>query len=366
MHFRVSKAAISTALTQLARIVERRNTIPILSNVAMIAEKGVLTLKATDLDIEAVTSIGIDSITDGALTVAAVLAADVVRKMNGDTIEFVASEREVTVKAGRSKFSLQSLPLDDMPTLLVGSFTNTFDIERSKLKAALSKVSFAMSTEETRYYLCGVYMHIRGTGELTFVATDGHRLAKYMMNAPDGAEGMPGIILPRKTVAELSKMLDGEGTVTVSVSTSKIRFDFGTSSLTSKLIDGVFPDYDRVIPAKQGTTVMGVETKSLTGAVDRVATISSERGRGVKFTLTSGSLHLLTQNPDSGCAEDEVAIDYDRDEMSIGFNAKYVNELLSHVGGSTTLFFLSDSASPAIIEAQGDESTTFVLMPMRI
>src|SRR6267154_1424015 len=289
MKVTVERAALLKSLGHVHRVVERRNTIPILANVLIKAEKAKLAFKATDLDVEVTETIAAEVAPGGAATVPAHMFHDIVRKLpEGAQIVLEASgDRAVlAVRAGRSRFTLQTLPESDFPDLAAGEMTHTFKLPAADLKRLIDKTQFAISTEETRYYLNGIYLHVAGSGEaqkLRAVATDGHRLAQVEFDAPKGAEGMPGIIVPRKTVGEVQRLIEDPAVeVAIELSQTKIRFSIGDVVLTSKLIDGTFPDYGRVIPAGNDKTLI-VEKGDFEAAVDRVSTVSSERGRAVKL-----------------------------------------------------------------------------------
>jgi DNA polymerase-3 subunit beta len=244
-------------------------------------------------------------------------------------------------------------------------FTHNFDLAAKDLARLIDKTRFAISTEETRYYLNGIYMH-DNNGALRCVATDGHRLALAEMDLPSGASGLPGTIIPRKTVAEVRRLIDGaDGAVHVSVSEAKIRFKVGSAVLTSKLIDGTFPDYERVIP-KGNTKELTIDNKIFAGAVDRVATISAEKSRSVKLSLTQDNLALAVNNPESGQANEDLPVDYSADALEIGFNAKYLLDVTTQIEGRDATFFLDSPASPALVKDSEDENALFVLMPLRV
>lgn len=383
MKVTVERAQLVKSLTHVHRVVERRNTIPILSNVLLRAEGGELKLKATDLDIEISESIPAVVEQPGATTVPAHTIHDIVRKLpDGAQVELSTRSDGATldIRSGRSKFSLQMLPESDFPDLTAGTFTHSFKLAAADLKRLVDRTWFAISTEETRYYLNGIYFHtIENEGELKFraVATDGHRLARAEIVAPHGAEEMPGIIVPRKTVGEIQKLTDGpDAKVTVELSDSKIRLTFAEEPkegeaapigivLTSKLIDGTFPDYGRVIP--QGNDkLMRVDRGEFATAVDRVSTISSERGRAVKLTMGEGRLVLSVTNPDSGSATEELPIEYDQETLDIGFNSRYLLDIASQLETENALFRFSDPGSPTLISDDGSSSALYVLMPMRV
>ncbi|MBC8036318.1 MAG: DNA polymerase III subunit beta, partial [Rhizobiales bacterium] len=325
MRVTIERSAFLKALNHVQSVVERRNTIPILSNVLVQAAGGQLKLTATDLDIEIVESVAAEVARDGATTVPAHMLYDIVRKLpDGAQLELEQGpdQGRISISSGRSRFALQALPPEDFPDLAAGELSNRFAIPAGELKGLIEKTRFAISTEETRYYLNGIYLHEVASGSLLrAVATDGHRLAQAQIARPDGAKGMPGIIVPRKTVLELVKLIEGlDGEVEVALSSSKIRFAAGNLVLTSKLIDGTFPDYERVIP-RHNDKVLDVDTRIFSEAVDRVSTISMEKGRAVKLNISADKLVLTVNNPDSGSAEEEIAASYGADPIDIGFNA---------------------------------------------
>jgi DNA polymerase-3 subunit beta len=275
----------------------------------------------------------------------------------------------LTVEAGRSNFSLATLPKEDFPVMATSEYSSNFSAPAVVLRRLFDKSKFAISTEETRYYLNGVYMHISdsdGGKVLRCVATDGHRLARIDAELPSGAAEMPGVIVPRKTVGELRKLLDDdEAKIAVSVSETKIRFATPDITLTSKVIDGTFPDYTRVIP--QGNTrKLEVDAAEFAKAVDRVATVSSERSRAVKLTLAEDKLILSVNAPDSGAAEEELAVAYGDEHLEIGFNAKYLLEIANQVDRENAVFMFNSSGDPTLMREGNDTSAVYVVMPMRV
>lgn len=368
MQFTVNKTALARALQTVSRIVESRNTIPILSNILLSAEGKSLLLKATDLDLEASLTIEAEVHVAGDTTVGGRLFADIARKFAGDEVTFKATDGTASVSSGRSKFNLQTLPSSDFPDLTIGAFTHTFEMPSADLRRMLRRVSFAISTEETRYYLNGVYLHtIEDGGSLKFraVATDGHRLARIEVEAPDGSAGMPGIIVPRKTVGELDKFLESGETVIVSISENKVRFESGSAVMTSKNIDGNFPEYQRVIPAISNNKVFS-DKDSFAKAVDRVSTVSNGRGRAVKITFAGSVAKLHVNNPDMGDATEEVTIDYDAEPIETGFNAQYINDIMGNIEAKEVEIYLQDAGSPARFHPSGETDCLYVLMPMRV
>ncbi len=368
----VERAELLKSLGHVHRVVERRNTIPILANVLIRAEKSKLAFKATDLDLEVTETIAAEISPGGSTTVPAHMFYEIVRKLpEGAQIVLEGSgDRAVlAIRAGRSRFTLQTLPDSDFPDLAAGEMTHSFRLPGTDLKRLIDKTQFAISTEETRYYLNGIYLHTAGTAKaqtLRAVATDGHRLAQVDLDLPDGARGMPGIIIPRKTVSEVQRLIeDNEGEVSVELSQGKIRFALGNVVLTSKLIDGTFPDYARVIPLSNDKELV-VDKKEFEQAVDRVSTVSSERGRAVKLSLTSGRLMLSVTNPDSGSANEELEVEYASDPLDIGFNSRYLLDIAAQIEGETAVLKLADPGSPTLIQDKDSKGALYVLMPMRV
>ncbi|MQT13006.1 DNA polymerase III subunit beta [Segnochrobactrum spirostomi] len=372
MRATLERAHLLKSLSHVHRVVERRNTIPILSNVLLRAADGELRLKATDLDLEVTESVPAVVESAGATTVPAHILHDIVRKLPDGaevSLETGGDGSTLTVRSGRSRFSLQMLPESDFPDITTGGFTHSFALPAADLKRLIDRTQFAISTEETRYYLNGIYLHSVETPAGTMlraVATDGHRLAQAQRPAPPGAAGMPGVIVPRKTVGEIQRLIDDpNAAVGVELSDAKIRLTLGPVVLTSKLIDGTFPDYARVIP--QGNDKeLRVYRDDFATAVDRVSTISSERGRAVKLTIGDGRLVLAVNNPDSGSATEELAVEYTAEPLDIGFNAKYLLDIASQIESGEAVFRLADPGSPTLIQDGSDDSALFVLMPMRV
>lgn len=372
MRLVIERSELMRALGHVTSVVERRTTIPILSNVLLKAIGSSLELKATDLEREVVEAVNAEIEQPGAITVPAHMLNDIARKLpEGAEVEMVRDpERErLTIRAGQSRFALQTIAADDFPDLAAGEMAHTFEIASADLKSLIEKTRFAISTEETRYYLNGIYLHAAeraGQPTLRAVATDGHRLAQLDVDLPRGAEGMPGIIVPRKTVHELHRLIEAtEATITVSVSASKVRFEIGPITLTSKLIDGSFPDYQRVIPQSNDKS-MKVSNSQFMAAVDRVSTIASERGRAVKLAIAPEKLVLSVTNPDGGSATEELAVDYGANSFEIGFNARYLMDISGQLESDTLQFLLADSGSPTMVKDGGDDRALYVLMPMRV
>ena len=372
MKVTVERAELLKSLGHVHRVVERRNTIPILANVLIKADRGKLSMKATDLDLEVTETLAAETATAGSTTVPAHMFYDIVRKLPEGAqivIEGSGDRAVLSLRAGRSRFTLQTLPESDFPDLAAGEMTHSFKLAAADLKRLIDKTQFAISTEETRYYLNGIYLHTAGTAKaatLRAVATDGHRLAQVELPLPQGAAGMPGIIVPRKTVGEVQRLIEtGEGEVTIELSAGKIRFSIGDVVLTSKLIDGTFPDYARVIPANNDKSLI-VDKKDFEAAVDRVSTVSSERGRAVKLSITGGRLVLSVTNPDSGSATEELEVEYESDPIDIGFNSRYLLDIAAQIEGEVAVLKLADPGSPTLIQDKDSKGALYVLMPMRV
>jgi DNA polymerase-3 subunit beta len=373
MKINVERGAFLKALSHVQSVVERRNTIPILSNVMIDAAKGTVKLTATDLDIEIVESLPADVLRNGAATAPAHMLYDIVRKLpDGSQVQvelLPGDSGRLQVSAGTVRFELACLPKEDFPQMAAGALPHRFRLAAADLKRVIDKTRFAISTEETRFYLNGIYLHAAKDGKtpsLRAVATDGHRLARYELELPDGAGEIPGVIVPRKTVAELRRLLDdADGAIEIALSDTKIQFAFGGIDLTSKLIDGTFPDYQRVIPAGNDKA-LSLEAKEFGLAVDRVSTISADKTRAVKLVIGKDMVTLSVVNPESGTATEELGANYSASPIEIGFNAKYLLDVTSQIEGKQVRFLLSDAGSPTIIEDTDDNRTLYVLMPMRV
>jgi DNA polymerase-3 subunit beta len=363
----IERAVLLKSLGHVQSVVERRNTIPILSNVLMEArEDGSLRLMATDLDLQVDESVPADVSQPGATTVSAHTFFDIVRKLpEGSQVELTAAEGKMQVIAGRSRFNLSTLPRDDFPVIAEGDLPTRFELPAATLRQIIEKTRFAISSEETRYYLMGIFFHVVDD-QLRAAATDGHRLARVTIAKPDGADGMPDVIVPRKAVQELYRLLEElEGTVEISLSPTKIRFGLGSAILTSKLIDGTFPDYSRVIPTANDK-LLKLDPKSFSAGVDRVSTIASEKTRAVKISLDRDKVTLSVTSPENGLATEELAADYGADSIEIGFNAKYLLDILGEIDGDTVEVHLADAAAPTLLRENDKSNALYVLMPMRV
>ncbi len=371
----IERAKLLRCLSHVQSVVERRNTIPILSNVLIEAGgEGRVRITATDLDLQVVESLDAVSVESaGAITVSAHLLFDIARKLpDGSQVSLETADNRMVVKAGRSRFQLPTLPRDDFPTIVEGDLPTGFELPAKQLAELIDRTRFAISTEETRYYLNGIFLHVaeEDGAVLKAAATDGHRLARFTLPRPAGAEGMPDVIVPRKAVAELRKLLEEamDGNVEIDLSASKIRFTLGGEGgvvLTSKLIDGTFPDYSRVIPTGNDK-LLKVDPRSFFEGVDRVATIATEKTRAVKMGLEGDKLTLSVTSPDNGTAAEEVPASYSSDPLEIGFNANYLKDILGQIDGDTVELHLADAGAPTLIRQDEKSPALYVLMPMRV
>jgi DNA polymerase-3 subunit beta len=369
--FLIEQSRLNTAIATVAGAVERRNTIPILSNVLVTAAKGTITLVGTDLDLEIAVEAQATTIQEGSTTISAATLRDIARKLPaGAEIEFAMDKegQAATLKSGRSRFNLYCLPASDFPRISTGDFSHNFVMTGEAVVGLLEKVQFAISTEETRFYLNGIYFHTADDAgpKLRAVATDGHRLGRHQIDAVDGSEGMPGVIIPKKAVAQILSLADGvKEPVEISISDTKIRFGLPGVTFVSKLIDGTFPDYDRVIPRGNNKIAL-VDSKTLAQATDRVTTLSSERGRAVKFSIEPGQITLAVNNPDAGAAVDQIDANFEGEPIDVGFNARYVADVLSVLGAGEIRIAMEDNGSPTVFTSDKAVGFLAVLMPLRV
>ncbi len=374
MKFKADRATLLRALAHIQSVAEKRNTIPILANVLIAVRENRLSFTATDMEIAVLEEVSAAVSRNGATTAPAGTLYEIVRKLpEGAEVEFEhgGGDSQLALRAGRFATSLVVLPVDDFPSMTAGTLPHRFHVTALALRGLIDRTRFAISTEETRYYLNGIYLHVAesdGTPVLRAVATDGHRLARVEEPLPEGAASMPGVIVPRKTVNELRKLLDEEsGEVEVALSDTRVQFRVGTILLTSKLIDGTFPEYDRVIP-RDNDKVLRVGKQDFSAAVARVSAISSERARPVKLSLARDLLVLSATSPDQGTATEELESDrvkYEFGPLEIGFQARYLNDITDQIGGEVEFRF-ADGAAPTVVRDAADASALYVLMPMRV
>jgi DNA polymerase-3 subunit beta len=371
----IERATLLRCLSHVQSVVERRNTIPILSNVLIdAAAGGSVRVMATDLDLQVLETMTASSVDQpGAITVSAHLLFDIARKLpEGSQVSLTTNDNRFEVKAGRSNFKLPTLPRDDFPVIVEGDLPTSFELPARMLAELIDRTRFAISTEETRYYLNGIFLHVTDEDEplLKAAATDGHRLARFTVPRPEGAAGMPDVIVPRKAVGELRKLLEEalDGNVLIDLSASKIRFTLGGEGgvvLTSKLIDGTFPDYSRVIPTANDK-LLKVDPKLFFSGVDRVATIATEKTRAVKIGLDNDRVTLSVTSPDNGTAAEELAAEYRAEGLEIGFNANYLKDILGQIDSDLVELHLADAGAPTLIRENEKARALYVLMPMRV
>jgi len=372
MKFVIEKAILLKTLGHVQNIVERRNTVPVLANVKIEANADGISFKATDMDTEITEIVDAKILENGAITAPAHMMYDIVRKLSDSAeveIAYPDEKGQLSIASGRSKFSLSTIGIEDFPAISTEALPTNFVMKRDDLKDVIDRTQFAASTEETRYYLNGLYIHPKDEGEtkvLRIVATDGHRLACVETPLPEGAENMQGIILPRKTVGEIRKLLDDSkaDNVQIALSDSKVRFNLADVTLASKLIDGTYPDYERVIPTGNNK-ILELNVKDLSTAVDRVSVVA-ERTRAIKMIANNNHVIVTTSSPDLGSAIEEIEANYDSESLEIGYNFRYLLDILAELKGETARFSFNDSSSPSIIHDTSDSSAIYVLMPMRV
>jgi DNA polymerase III subunit beta len=373
MKLSIDRSDLLRSLSHVQNVVERRTTIPILSNVKLVADAERVSLMATDMDLSLVAHLeGPDVTRPGTTTVSAHTLFDIVRKLPDGSkvaIEQNGQAGEITVRAARSVFNLPTLPADEFPATGEEQLGVRFSLPATDLAKLIDKTRFAISTEETRYYLNGIHVHATKGGAASMlrgVATDGHRLARVEVALPKGAEQIPPIIVPRKTVHEVRKLIEGEqGEVEVSVSPTRIQFSLPRAVLVSRLIDGTFPEYERVIPAGN-EKIVALEAKEFAQAVDRVQTISTDKARAVKLSLAAGKVTVSAVSADAGRAIEEIDADYRGDPLEIGFNARYILDMMAEIDGAQVRFEMASAAAPTVVRDPEDASTLYVLMPMRV
>ena len=374
MKFSIDRSALLTALQHVHSVVERRNTIPILSNVLLEAKEDGVYLTATDMDIAVIEKIDLkksEVMQLGTITTSAQMLYDIVRKLPENvTVELLSEKNDrLGIKASSSSFALNCLSSEDFPSIAQEEFNYSLNIPASEMIRLIDKTSFAMSLEETRYYLNGIYLHAvkdSTVDKLRTVSTDGHRLSRVDMTMPESVKEIPGVIIPRKTIMEIRKLLeDHTDNINLSLSDNKIQISFSNVVLTSKLLDGTFPDYSRVIPEQNDKTIT-ISNQLLSEAVDRVSTVSTDKTRAIKININKGNLVVSATNPDKGSASESLEVKYDGEEVEIGFNSKYVLDVARQIKGKDIIIKLSDSVSPTLVYDKDDEDVLFVLMPMRV
>lgn len=372
MQFEIGKSSLLKILSNVNGAVERKNTIPILLNVKIEARAGKLNFTTTDMDIViTATTSEATIIEEGATTIPAQLLYDIVRKIpEGVTINLQLQDNGnlAVIKYGKSKFTLPCLDPIEFPVLSEGEMTHNFIVSSTELARIIDKSKFAISNDETRYYLNGLFLHVtknnEGKFELRGVATDGHRLALSSFEHADFVEEIPGIIIPRKTVNEIRRIIDGEGSIKISLSKSKIQVKCSNATIISKLIDGQFPQYNQVIP-KHNDKIVEIDKKTIFDAIDRVATIANDKHRTIKLVLESGKILLQVSSSDGGFADEEIAIGFEGDKIEAGFNSRYLMEIISQINSDSISFKFNDNFSPVIVNSP-EMSGLYVIMPVRV
>ena len=375
MEFKINSTDLLKALSHIHGIVEVRHTLPILSNIILEAKDDKLILSSTNLDIYCSDKIKAEVLQSGEVSVSAVTFFEIIKRLPSGSevlMTMEEGENEIRLTCGRSKFNLSTLKTDDFPIISDSDLSTNFVLSADELIRIIDKTKFAVSNEETRYYLNGIFLHKAERNSIQFlraVATDGHRLAQYDIPLPQGAEDITGIIIPKKTIYELRKVLDdANGDVSVSLNENKIKFSFNDLKVVSKVIDGTFPDYTKVIPQKNDKNFK-TNNNDLKNAIDRVSAVAANeesKSKAIKFCIENNSLSLSVESQSKGSANEMIDVNYSGDKVDIGFNSKYIIDICNEVDGDEISISLSDSISPAIILDKTDENLFFVLMPMRI
>jgi DNA polymerase-3 subunit beta len=367
MHFTIQREALLKPLLLVAGVVERRQTLPVLSNVLLVVEGQQLSLTGTDLEVELVGRVNLDEAAEpGEITVPARKLMDICKSLPSDAlIDIRVDEQKLIVKAGRSRFTLSTLPANDFPSVEDGQGSLTFTLPQGKLRRLIERTSFAMAQQDVRYYLNGMLLEV-SANVLRAVATDGHRLAMCSMEAGIEHADKHQVIVPRKGILELARLLtEQDGTVSIVLGQHHIRATTGEFTFTSKLVDGKFPDYERVLP-RGGDKLVLADRQGLREAFSRTAILSNEKYRGSRLQLASGLLKMQANNPEQEEAEEEVAVDYNGGSLEIGFNVSYLLDVLAVMTTDQVRLILSDSNSSALVHEAGNDDSSYVVMPMRL
>ncbi|GAB3370476.1 DNA polymerase III subunit beta [Spongiibacter taiwanensis] len=369
MKFSISRDALIKPLNLVAGVVERRQTLPVLANVQIVVDGDQLSLTGTDLEVELIGRVNLDAAavaSPGEITVPAKKLVDICKALpDGAALDIQLDEQKLIIKSGRSRFQLSTLSAADFPSVEQGKGGQRFVIKQGDLKRLIEKTSFAMAQQDVRYYLNGMLFEV-ATGNLRVVATDGHRLAMATLPCDINVDNASQVIVPRKGVIELGRLLINEDQdAEIIVSNNHIRVVTSDFTFTSKLIDGKFPDYERVLPRSSTKEVLG-SRQELKQAFARTAILSNEKYRGIRIVLSSGSLQIIANNPEQEEAEEVVAVDYAGEGLEIGFNVSYLLDVLAAVSGETVKFSLSDANSSALIEESESQDCQYVVMPMRL
>ncbi len=367
MKFKISRDALIKPLNLVAGVVERRQTLPILANVLMVLDGDRLALTGTDLEVELVGRVQLPEAGEsGEVTVPARKFVDICKSLpEGSDITFSAEDGKVTVRSGRSRFTLSTLPAREFPNVEDSMGTHQFTVKQGQLKRLIDRTGFAMAQQDVRYYLNGMLWELKEQ-QLKVVATDGHRLALCTLPEKVDVNGDTQVILPRKGVLEMARLLlDDEGEIAIVIGSNHIRATTDEFTFTSKLVDGKFPDYQRVLPRNPNKIVMGSRLE-LRQAFTRTAILSNEKYRGVRLKLTDNSLDIVANNPEQEEAEEAVPVTYQGDELEIGFNVSYLLDVLAVLSGEQIKLSLSDPNSSALLEESDEGDSLYVVMPMRL
>jgi len=367
MHFTIQREALLKPLQLVAGVVERRQTLPVLSNVLLVVQGQQLSLTGTDLEVELVGRVQLEEPAEpGEITVPARKLMDICKSLPNDVlIDIKVDEQKLLIKAGRSRFSLSTLPANDFPTVEEGPGSLTCNLEQSKLRRLIERTSFAMAQQDVRYYLNGMLLEV-SRNTLRAVSTDGHRLALCSMSAPIEQDDRHQVIVPRKGILELARLLtDPEGMVSIVLGQHHIRATTGEFTFTSKLVDGKFPDYERVLPKGGDKLVVG-DRQALREAFSRTAILSNEKYRGIRLQLAAGQLKIQANNPEQEEAEEEISVDYEGSSLEIGFNVSYLLDVLGVMTTEQVRLILSDSNCSALLQEAGNDDSSYVVMPMRL
>ena len=371
MKFLISKQQIFKSLSHLQGIVDKKNSLPILSNILIEAEKNKILLSSTDMDISIVESLDCDVVEDGSTTINAQILYDIVRKLDDNSqVEIISNNGKIlTLRANGSRFSLSCLPKEDFPIIEQNNDGAKIKLNSKILYKLIDKTKFAISNEETRYFLNGLYLSINKENDktnVTLVGTDGHRLAKFSHTIEQVIDNIAGVIIPKKTILELSKLLsDIDQEIEIIISSNKIIFYIEKLVFISKLIDGSFPDYKRVIPSDNNNNIE-VNREKLLAAVDRVSTIANDKSPVIKFKLLKNMINLNTVSNDNSTATEDLKLNYDGDDFEIGFNSKYIMDIVNNLEDETITIKLKDGSSPIIAQEKSNSNLVYVLMPMRV
>jgi len=371
MKFIITKPIISKSLSHLQSIVDKKNTLPILSNILFEADNHKLTLSSTDMDISIKETINCNVIESGSTTINAQLIYDIIRKLpETSEIEFISNDGKLlTIRSSGSRFSLACLPKEDFPLIETSNDGNKIQAKAEKLFNLIDKTKFAISNEETRYFLNGLYCNISKENDnsfITFVGTDGHRLAKFSSKNGNTSAEIPGVIIPKKTINELTKLLaESSDEVEIDISANKVIFYINNLILISKLIDGSFPDYKKVIPSNNEHN-LEINRINLLSAVDRVSTVANEKSPVIKFKLINNLINLSTINNENSTATEDLEALYSGKEIEIGFNSKYIMDILNNLEDDDIVLSFKDNTSPIIAKEKSKPDLIYVLMPMRV